>query len=125
PPNAIPLGDLRRVVHIELDDLQVTGVLLAHPLDERRDDAAWSAPGGPEVDQYRHRRVELLIERIRPGLDDPRQVGVTHAAAWDAAVSWTHSVLRGAVGAGDDRAGVGHRFSLGRGLYARPNARAR
>ena len=77
-------------------------------LDQRRDHATRPAPGRPEVDQHGHRRVDLLIEAVGGGVDDPGQQRVADAAARDPGRARAHAVLLAAVGTGDDRALRGH-----------------
>ena len=57
--DAVAAGDVRVGVDVDLDDLQV-GAVGGERLEFRGDEAAGTAPGGPEVDNDRHGRVEDL-----------------------------------------------------------------
>ena len=69
-------GAARVLVDVQLRDLQLARALAGERLEHRRDGAARPAPGRPEVDQHRDRRVlDLLLparvgDRHRPARED-------------------------------------------------------
>ena len=73
------VGDAGRLVDVELDHLQAAGVLAPEAFDERRDRAARSAPGRPEVDEDGHRARWSRHRRSRG-----RRRRSTAAAVWQA-----------------------------------------
>ena len=111
-------GDLGSGVDVELDDLDVTGVVARHLLDEWREHAARAAPRGPEVHQDRQRRIDRDVEGGRIGVDDPGQSRVAEAAARNAVPTWRHAVAFAAIRAGDCRC-------AGHGRWCRAFHRAR
>jgi hypothetical protein len=99
----VALGQGRVGVDVDLDHLEVSGVLLGERVEHRRDHPAGAAPRRPEVRHHRYRGHDLLAERGAIGVNDPGQVLVAGRAAGNAPLDRPHPVTGVAVGAADRR----------------------
>src|SRR5206468_2002713 len=78
------LGQVLVLVGVDLDDLDVAGVLIGYLFEDRTQRAARAAPGSPEVHQYRlgRRGLEHLGGKVCRG--DGRDAGTHAPPYWDA-----------------------------------------
>jgi hypothetical protein len=96
-------SDLRGAINVELDHLQLAGVLARLGLHGWGHHPARSAPRRPEVDQHRYGCRRLGLEAGRVSVDDPGQEVVAVAASRDARRGRRDAVLLAAIRAGDRR----------------------
>jgi hypothetical protein len=111
--NAETCRDLRRLVHVDLDDPQGAGTIDSQLFERRRDRPARTAPRRPEIDEDGQRGTfDDPVEVGRADVDQPRQVGVARTATRAAAGVVGHPVPHPARRAFDHR--LRHRSSVRR-----------
>src|SRR4029077_8199202 len=90
--NAKPTGQVRRVITVDLDQLQLAGQIRRNLFDGWRHDPAGGAPGRPEIHEHRqcalfdHGRILGLAAFGQPGQRVAAVTAVRDAArrGWDA-----------------------------------------
>src|SRR5258708_14940859 len=113
--NAKPRRQVRRVIAVDLDELEPSGQIRRNLLHDGRDDPAGPAPRSPEI--YQHRQRALLDNGWKLGLaafGQPGQRGAAVAAMRYAAGCRADAVHLAAIRATDQRRFVRdgvHRFT--------------
>src|SRR3989442_12069930 len=102
--NAKAPRQVRRVIAVDLDELEPSGPLGRDLFDDGRHDAAGAAPGGPEIHHDPPRA--LLDDRRKVGLAafrQPRQRGTAVATMREAGCRLPDAIHVAAVWAADER----------------------